>query len=119
MKTTVILGASPKADRYSHLAHLRLKEAGHETIPVHPTESHILDDEVFSEVKDVWQSVDTLTVYVAPHRFAPLVDDVIRMGPRRIIFNPGTECPEVYHEFPEHIKILDACTLVMLNTGQY
>lgn len=119
MKPTVVLGASPKANRYSHMAHTRLKKAGHDVMPVHPVEREILGDDVYKDLKDVWQEVDTLTVYVKPSRFAPLVDDVIRLGPRRIIFNPGTEVPELYHEFPEHIEILEACTIVMLNTGTF
>ena len=119
MPTTVILGASPKTNRYSHLAQVELKKIGEETIPVHPIATEILSVPVINHIKDVWQPIDTLTVYVSPTRFAPLVDDIIRLSPKRIIFNPGTECPELYHEFPEHIVLKEACTLVMIKTGQY
>ena len=119
MKSTVILGASPKEDRYAYKAQLALQKGGHEVIPVHPTETEILGEEVIHELKDVWQAPHTVTVYINPTRFAPLVDDLIAVGPQRIIFNPGTECPELYHEFPDHIEVIEACTLVMLSTGQY
>jgi len=119
MKTTVILGASAKPNRYSNMAQIRLKELGHEVIPVNPVEKEILGDKVMNTLKDVWQDVDTLTVYVNAGRLAPLLDQIIRLAPQRIIFNPGAEAPEFYHEFPEHIEVVEACTLVMLNTGQY
>lgn len=119
MKTTVILGASPKPNRYANMAHVRLKELAQEVIPIHPTEKEILGDEVVHEMKEIWQPVETLTVYVNATRLAPMVDDIIRLAPQRIIFNPGTEAPELYHEFPDHIEVTEACTLVMLNTGQY
>lgn len=119
MKTTVILGASSKPNRYSNMAHARLKAAGHEVIPVHPREQIILEDEVVQELKDIWQEIDTLCVYVKPSVVASVIDEIIRVAPQRIIFNPGTETPELYHEFPEHVEILEDCTLVMLNTGRF
>lgn len=119
MSNTVILGASNKTDRYAHKAHQELKTAGHTTIPVNPVEKLILGDSVVHHIKDVWQPIDTLTVYISPQHFAPLTDDIIRLSPRRIIFNPGTECPELYYQFPDHIELIEACTLVMLKTQQY
>jgi len=119
MSNTVILGASPKKHRYSHLAHKTLQEKGYNVIPIHPVHQEILGDEVINHIKDVWQPIDTLTVYVSSARFAPIIDDIIRLTPKRVIFNPGAECPELYHEFPEHIKIVEGCTIVMVNTGQY
>ncbi len=119
MKTNVILGASTKPDRYSNMAHIRLKKLGHKVIPVNPVEKEILGDAVVNELKDVWQDIDTLTVYINAARFTSILDDVIRIAPRRIIFNPGAEAPELYHEIPEHVEVIEACTLVMLNTGQY
>jgi len=119
MKSTVILGASPKQNRYAHKAQIALQKAGHEVIPVNPTETEILGTPVINELKDVWQAPHTVTVYINSNRLAPLLDDLIAVGPQRIIFNPGAECPELYHEFPDHIEIQEGCTLVMLSTDQY
>lgn len=119
MKTTVILGASHKPDRYAHLAQKSLMAAGYPVIPIHPVEKEILGEEVVSRLDQVEEEVHTLTVYVNPRRFAPMIDDVLALAPQRVIFNPGTESPELYHLFPEGVEVLEACTLVMLNTGQY
>ena len=119
MKVTLILGASAKPNRYSNMAHTLLKKHGHQVIPVHPNEQVILEDDVYNELKDVWEVVDTLCVYVKPSQVATLVDEIIRVAPQRIVFNPGTESPELYHEFPVHVEILEDCTLQMLNTGRF
>jgi hypothetical protein len=45
---------------------------------------------------------------------------IIDLKPRRIIFNPGTENPILNSLATEKgIETIEACTLVMLKTGQY
>jgi hypothetical protein len=47
-------------------------------------------------------------------------DYILKTKPKRIIFNPGTENPDLYKKAQkEGIECIEACTLVMLNTGQY
>ncbi|MGF6846174.1 hypothetical protein QFZ51_001409 [Chitinophaga sp. W3I9] len=44
----------------------------------------------------------------------------MQLQPRRIIFNPGAENPELEDIAREHnIQPVEACTLVMLSTGQF
>ena len=64
--------------------------------------------------------MDTLTVYVGPRHIGPLIDDIVVAGPRRVILNPGTESPELERVLERHgIPYLEACTLVLLATGQF
>ena len=64
--------------------------------------------------------VHTLTVYVGPHHIVPLIDDIVAARPRRVILNPGTESEELQRTLNEHgIPWLQACTLVLLATGQF
>ena len=64
--------------------------------------------------------VDTLTVYLSPARSAPLQSDILKLRPERIIFNPGTENPELKQALErEGIVAEEACTLVLLNTEQF
>jgi hypothetical protein len=45
---------------------------------------------------------------------------ILDLKPRRIIFNPGTENPILKAlAIEKGIQTIDACTLVMLKTGQY
>ena len=121
MKETVaVLGASSKPDRYSHKAMLLLQEHGHTPIPVHPKEKSILDRKVFTDLSELDVHVDTVTVYVRPELLQKQLDDLINLHPGRVIMNPGTEDQKVADELENRdIQVVQACTLVMLNTGQF
>lgn len=121
MKETVaVLGASSKPDRYSHKAMLLLQEHGHTPIPVHPKEKSILDRKVFTDLSELDVHVDTVTVYVRPELLRKQLDDLINLHPGRVIMNPGTEDQTVAAELENRdIQVVQACTLVMLNTGQF
>lgn len=116
-----VLGASPKTDRYSNKAVRLLAENGHEPIPVNPGYDQI---EGLSTVRDLSElipgSVDTLTMYVGPDRSADMADTILQLKPRRIIFNPGAENRELAERLRgEGLDVVEACTLVLLNTGQF
>jgi predicted CoA-binding protein len=119
-KPTMIIGASPKPDRYAHMAQRLLNENGHTAIPINPVESSILDSPAYRNPTDYSGPVDTVTLYVRPQRLAPMLEGLISIKPRRIIFNPGTDDPGLRRAFEEQgIETLEACTLVLLRTGQY
>jgi predicted CoA-binding protein len=64
--------------------------------------------------------IDTITLYLNPQNQKQYYDYIISLKPKRIIFNPGTENPELYKLARQNnIQVLEACTLVMLSTGQY
>jgi len=121
MKETVaVLGASSKPDRYSHKAMLLLQQHGHTPIPVHPREKDILNRKVFTDLSELDVPVDTVTVYVRPELLQKQLDDLVNLHPRRVIMNPGTEDQGVADELQNrNIQVVQACTLVMLNTGQF
>jgi predicted CoA-binding protein len=116
----VVLGASAKSWRYSNQAVRLLKAQGYQVVPVHPKVRTIEELPVFPELRAVAGIVHTLTVYVGPERSRRLVDGIVRMRPRRVILNPGTESPELEERLREHhIPFIHACTLVMLRTAQF
>ena len=118
--TTAILGASNKPDRYSHRAFAMLQEHGHQVIPIHPALSEIDDVAVVSSMSEITEPVDTLTLYLRPEISEPLVGDMIELAPRRVIFNPGTESELLEKELQAAgIETENACTLVLLQTGQF
>jgi uncharacterized protein len=68
----------------------------------------------------IHEDVDTITLYVGPHNQLSLYNYILETNPKRIIFNPGTENPELEKMAEEKgIETLYACTLVMLSTGEY
>jgi predicted CoA-binding protein len=69
---------------------------------------------------EIHKDVDTITLYVGPQHQSEYFDYIVKTKPKRIIFNPGTENQEL-EELAEKngIETMDACTLVLLSTGQY
>jgi uncharacterized protein len=120
MENVAVVGASSKADRYSYQAMTMLEESGHNPIPVAPAKKEILGKKTYPALASVPDRIDTVTMYIRPSLQAPVIDDVIRIKPARIIFNPGTENSDVYARLREAgIFVLEACTLILLRTGQF
>ena len=116
----VIIGASDNPERYSHQAQLLLRQHGHEVVPVHPKLTAIEGVPVVADVSAISGPVDTVTLYVGPQISLTLKDKLIALKPRRVIFNPGTENPELAARLREAgVDTVEACTLVMLRTGQF
>jgi predicted CoA-binding protein len=120
MENVAVVGASPKADRYSNQAMRLLIEKGHNPIPVAPGRTEILGRKAYPTLAAVPGRIDTVTLYLRASRQTSILDDVVRTGPRRIIFNPGTENPDAYDRLRKAgIEVVDACTLIMLCTNQF
>lgn len=118
MKSVVVLGASPKEDRYAFKAMERLIQHGYNAVPVNPAFPEILGAKCYAGVGDVPQPVDTVTVYLGAQRSTPLIADIVAAKPRRIILNPGAENPELEKAaVDEGIAVVNGCTLVMLAAG--
>lgn len=64
--------------------------------------------------------IDTITLYLNPTNQKPYYDYILSLQPKRVIFNPGTENDELEAMLEaKNIEAKEACTLVMLGTGQY
>ena len=120
-KKTVVIGASPNPARYSYSACHLLHSKGHEFVPVGIKKGNILGREIMDiRQKPDIERVDTLTLYISPVHQEEWYSYFISLRPRRIIFNPGTENAELKTMAgKEGIATEYACTLVLLNTGQY
>ena len=115
-----ILGASHNPERYAHKAFRLLQEYGHEPIPVNPAQTEIEGKKVYPNLGAIGFPVDTLTMYVGPAISAKLEQEILSLKPRRVIFNPGSENPELERKLEENgVEVVEGCTLVMLRTNQF
>ncbi len=115
-----VVGASPKPERYSNRAVRLLLQHGHEVIPIHPVVPSIEGLPVVSSVAELTGHVDTLTLYVSPDLSSKMASSIVDLHPNRVIFNPGTENAALQAALEsEGIHSESACTLVLLNTGQF
>ncbi|MGM0443334.1 MAG: CoA-binding protein [Fibrobacterota bacterium] len=120
MEHVAVLGASPKTERYSYKAVKLLQEKGHTVFPVNPAGKEIDGLSSYKSLGEIDRPVDTLTLYVNPKRSVPLADEMKALRPTRVIMNPGTESDELQEALEEaDIRVIRACTLVMLRTNQF
>lgn len=116
----VVLGASEKPERHSNMAVRMLLEHGHEVIPVNPRARLIAGLPAVPDLSSVQGHIDTLSVYVSAGISSSLRDKIVDLGPDRVIFNPGAENAELQEILGRHgLKTEQACTLVLLRTGQF
>lgn len=119
-ETVVVLGASPKEDRYSNQAVHLLAEHGHHVIPVNPAFENIGGLPTAHKLSDINDKIDTITLYVNEKVSTSQIDDILALKPKRVIFNPGAENSSLRECLKEKgIITEEACTLVMLKTGQF
>lgn len=115
----MVLGASDNPSRYSYLAVSKLRSKGHPVVAIGRKTGRVADVEVQTEKKPE-QAIDTVTLYLNPTHQKEYYDYILSLHPRRIIFNPGAENEELEKLAKEHdIETMDACTLVLLSTGQF
>lgn len=120
MKTVVVLGATPKPDRYAFIAMQRLQQHGYKAIPVNPAFTEIAGERCYPSITEVSPPIDTVTLYLGAPRSTPLIDDIIHANPKRIIFNPGAENDELAASAENAgIETVHGCTLVMLDAGSF
>lgn len=118
-KKTLVLGASDNPERYSYLAVNRLRSQGHPVEGIGKGIMKVADVSIDNEKKPI-QDIDTVTLYLNPSRQKEYYDYILSLHPKRLIFNPGAENRELYDLAQAHgIQPVEACTLVLLSTGQF
>jgi predicted CoA-binding protein len=118
-KKTLVLGASENPSRYSFLAINSLRRHQHPVAAIGRKTGRVLDVDITTEKKPL-DTVDTVTLYLNPLHQKEYYDYILSLRPKRIIFNPGAENIELYDLAKNNgILPLEACTLVLLSTGQY
>ena len=118
-KKTLVLGASDNPARYSYLAIQRLRNHGHPVVAIGRKDTRVADVNITKE-KEPITGIDTVTLYLNPSHQKEYYDYIFSLKPKRIIFNPGAENDELIELAQEkNISTMEACTLVLLSTGQY
>lgn len=118
-KKTVVIGASAKPDRYSNRA-VRMLQKHHHDVVALGFEPDFIEEILIQTKWEHYEQVDTVTLYLNPQRQKQYYAYILSLNPKRIIFNPGTENPELEQlALDRQILSIEACTLVMLSTGQF
>ena len=116
---TLVLGASTQPSRYSNKAIKLLRAHKHEVLGL-GRDLGMVDDVEIKPDFPTDTDIDTVTMYLNPMHQQQYYDKIMAAKPRRIIFNPGAENNELAELAHKNgIATEEACTLVLLNTGQY
>lgn len=116
---TLVIGASENPERYSNIAINMLRSHQQPVVAIGVKPGNVLDVS-FGKDKIQFEDIDTVTLYLNPKNQESYIDYILSLHPRRIIFNPGTENPDLINKAKAAgILPVIACTLVLLSTGQY
>lgn len=118
-KKTLVLGASENPARYSNLAINRLRAHQHPVIAIGKKQGTVSDVNIITDHPEI-TDINTITLYLNPQHQKQYYDYILSLDPKRIIFNPGAENDELAKmAVKKGIQSMEACTLVLLSTGQY
>ena len=119
-KKTLVIGASENPARYANKAVRMLRNYEHEVYALGSRTGTISDTPIH---KNWPQKSDfhSVTLYIGPTRQTDeVMDNIIGLNPKRVIFNPGTENPKFYQRLKTAgIEAIKDCTLVMLQDERY
>ena len=119
MKKTLVFGTSLKTNRYSNFAVNRLLDHNIDTEAFGLKAGKIRGLQIRTKLHDLI-NIHTITLYIGAGRQPEYYEDLLKINPKRVIFNPGTENPELYKILKDNdIEVVVACTLVLLATNQY
>lgn len=118
-KKTLVIGATTNTARYAYIATNMLLNHGHEVELLGIKKGEVASIPIQNGFPAL-ENIDTVTMYIGPQHQAEYYDYILGLHPKRIVFNPGTENPE-FETLAQSkgIDVEEACTLVLLSTGQY
>ena len=117
---TLVLGASTKPGSYALLAAQKLLSKGIDIELLGKKEGTIGNVAIKTKMEEISSNIDTVTIYLGENNQKEYEDFLLKMRPNRVIFNPGAENFELEEKLKaQGTEVLEACTLVMLSTGQY
>lgn len=119
-KKTLVLGASTKPGRYALMAAERLLQKGHSIELLGKNTGNVGGVDIKTNTDEIEKDIDTVTVYLSEANQQEYEDFLLKMKPKRVIFNPGAENLDLEAKLEaQGTEVIEACTLVMLGTGQY
>jgi uncharacterized protein len=119
-KVTLVLGASSNSERFSYKAIQRLQLKNIPVIAIGRREADLGFQKIRKGMPDDIGPVHTITMYLNAKNQKDYYKYILSLHPRRIIFNPGTNNPELAEiAAKEGIVVVEDCMLVMLNSGKF
>jgi predicted CoA-binding protein len=118
MPTVAVIGASRDRRKFGNKAVRAFAQRGFTVFPVNPHETIIEGLPAVPSVTAIGVPVDIVTMYVPPAVGFALLEEVARMRPRQVWFNPGSESAEMLTRARElGIEPIVACSVMGIGTS--
>lgn len=115
----MVLGASPNPARFSFKAVKSLLLHGYDTVAV-GFRPGVIYEKFIQRGEPAIEDVHTIALYIGPQRQEEFHDYILSLHPKRVIFNPGTVNEPFMKELEtEGMEVVEGCTLVMLDSGEF
>ncbi len=118
-KTTLIIGASLNPSRYSNILMQRLSLADIPAFGLGIKKGQVGNIKITTD-KLTLEHIHTISLYLRAELQSQYESYMLSLNPERIIFNPGAENSRLKLLAENNgIEAINACSLVMLQTGQF
>lgn len=119
-KITVVIGASPNPERVSYTAIRKLNKMNIPFIAIGRKDCDLGDIKIVKGMPEDVRKVHTVTLYMNARNQIEYYDYILSLQPERIIFNPGSNNPELTRlALEQGINVVECCMLVMIATGRF
>jgi predicted CoA-binding protein len=115
----VVLGASPNPKRTSYLAAKVLIQKGYNVYAYGSKTGKIDQLSINDKLPNpVSKSIDAITIFLSPQKQKDYYEYILDTKPKSIIFNPGSENPELEKLAKKNnINIVSCCTIALTAVG--
>lgn len=118
-KKTLIIGASVKPARAVFKAIEMLVDKGYSVIALGKNTGVVAGVKINTKIIPI-KNIHTISLYINPLRQKDYYNYIVEAKPKRVLFNPGTENPELFQLLElNNIEYEAACTLVLLTLNKY
>ncbi|MBA7542761.1 hypothetical protein ES705_35085 [subsurface metagenome] len=118
MGKVVVIGASLHPLRYSYQAVKNLLERGYDVVPVGIRNGQIGNAVINTERAPI-EDVDIILLYISKEKQIEYYDYILQLKPGVLLFNPGTENPELDKICSEHgIEVIYDCALILIESDE-
>lgn len=111
--TVVVLGASKDRNKYGNKAVRAYLQRGWTVYPVNPSIDEIEGIKAYRSLSEITGPIDRVTVYLPPAVVSSLLEDLAKLHPTEVFFNPGSDSPEVIERATAlGLNAISACSIV-------
>ena len=119
-KRTLVLGASPNPNRFAYKAVRSLQRRDIPLVAIGRKDTDLDGIKIRTGKPTDIGDIHTVALYMNSELQKEYYNYILKLKPKRIIFNPGTHNPE-FSEMATSagIEVVEDCLLIMLNNSRF